>query len=92
MSLLCTQKIFLYSSLFDIEGNENFGGIEDFVEQKTNKENKNIVFNFVPREDQKPVLDYKNGSNLQFHAVPGAGKTTILLALITKLIQSRNKK
>lgn len=87
LSLLCTQKIFLYSSLFDIEGNENFGGIQDFVEQKTNKENKNIVFNFVPREDQKPVLDYKNG-RLAISAVPGAGKTTILLALIIKLIQS----
>ena len=43
------------------------------------------VFKIVPRDDQKPVLDYESGS-MAISAVPGAGKTTILLALIMKLI------
>ena len=50
-------------------------------------ENESIkpVFQINPREDQKPVLEYENGT-MAISAVPGAGKTTILLALIMKLI------
>ena len=87
LSLLCTEKIYAYSSLFDIEGNENFKGIEDYIIPGNRTEDKKIEFFFTPREDQKPVLEYKKGK-LSISAVPGAGKTTILLALIIKLIQS----
>ena len=36
------------------------------------------AFNIIPRDDQKPVLKYKKGK-MGIMAVPGAGKTTILL-------------
>ena len=86
LSLLCCETIYAYDSLFDIEGNENFGGIADFLQTGTAQTENKIEFNFTPREDQKPVLDYKSG-NMAVSAVPGAGKTTILLALIIKLLQ-----
>ena len=84
--LLAKNHVWACSSLFDPSGVENLGGIESYlsggndepVEQKK-------AFKIVPRDDQKPVLDYKNGS-MAISAVPGAGKTTILLALIIKLI------
>lgn len=85
LSLLCKEKIFAYSSLFDMEGNENFGGIESYIGSCQSSSEK-INFNFVPREDQKPVLNYHDG-NMAISAVPGAGKTTILLALIIKLLK-----
>lgn len=77
-------EIYLYSSLYDNNGNENFGGLNDFIliKEETKKE-----FKIIPRDDQKPVLEYKTGK-MGIMAVPGAGKTTILLALITKLINS----
>lgn len=93
LSLLANEKIFSYSSLFDQQGSENFGGIEEFTFDKKhtmNSSQNSIEFSFTPREDQKPVLDYKSGS-LAVSAVPGAGKTTILLALIIKLLQDNVK-
>ncbi len=87
LSLLCSKEIYAYSSLFDMEGNENFDGIENYIQTDIKDSSSEINFTFVPREDQKPVLDYKEGF-LSVSAVPGAGKTTILLALIIKLIQS----
>ena len=87
--MLCAEKqIKFYSSLYDNEGNENFGGLNEFIEIEK-EENKQSI-QIIPREDQKPVLDYKQGK-MGIMAVPGAGKTTILLALITKLIQSGTK-
>lgn len=86
LSLLCDEKIFVYSSLFDTEGCENFGGIDEYLSQK-NEKTKSISFDFTPRDDQKPVLQYRKG-NMAISAVPGAGKTTILLALIIKLLQN----
>ncbi len=81
--VLCVQdKIVLFSSVYDNTGNENFGGLTDFIEQK---EEHKQEFKIIPRDDQKPVLDYKKGK-MGIMAVPGAGKTTILLALIIKLI------
>lgn len=84
--MLCAEeKIFGYASLFDGSGIENFGGIEKYlnfeVEQKPLEPAKQII----PRDDQKPVLDYEKGS-MAISAVPGAGKTTILLSLIVKLL------
>ena len=84
--LLCQKQTYALSSLFDPTGAENLGGIEEFLisEEKNNSE-EIPVFKILPREDQKPVLDYKSGS-MAISAVPGAGKTTILLALIMKLL------
>lgn len=87
--MFCAQNhINFYSSMYDNVGNENFGGLSDFIEIE--KENKKEVFKITPRKDQAPVLEYKNGK-MGIMAVPGAGKTTILLALITKLIQEGTK-
>lgn len=81
--ILCAQeKIVLFSSVYDNTGNENFGGLTDYIEFK---EEHKPEFKIIPRDDQKPVLDYKKGK-MGIMAVPGAGKTTILLALIIKLI------
>lgn len=84
LSLCSEEKIYAYASLFDGSGIENFGGIEKYL---TQSETKIAVkpYKFVARDDQKPVLDYKQGK-MAISAVPGAGKTTILLALIIKLL------
>ena len=84
---LCAKKgIFTYSSFYDGNGAENYGGIEKFltVEEILSPKEKR---KFIPREDQKPVLKYKEGK-MAISAVPGAGKTTILLELIIKLLDS----
>lgn len=88
LMLLASEHIFACSSLFDPAGVENLGGIEPYISaggEDEEAENK-PAFKIIPRDDQKPVLDYKNGS-MAISAVPGAGKTTILLALIIKLIE-----
>ena len=88
LMLLASDHIFACSSLFDPAGVENLGGIEPYISaggEDEEVENK-PAFKIIPRDDQKPVLDYKNGS-MAISAVPGAGKTTILLALIIKLIE-----
>lgn len=86
--ILLTTKVVAYSSLFDTQGVENIGGIETFLipenDLETKKEEKS--FKIIPRADQRPVLDYKSGK-MAISAVPGAGKTTILLALIVKLLE-----
>lgn len=83
--LLAKKRTYALSSLFDTAGSENLGGIEEYLisEEVQEEERKNLQI--IPREDQKPVLDYESGS-MAISAVPGAGKTTILLALIMKLI------
>lgn len=85
LTLCAGEKINAYASLFDGSGIENFGGIEKYLSHKT--EVKNIVPQrpIIPRVDQKPVLEYKKGK-MAISAVPGAGKTTILLALIIKIL------
>ena len=90
LTLLAGEKIYTYSSLFDGSGVENFGGIEEYIRltaSKVNEKNK-TVFKITPRDDQKPVLEYKSGK-MGISAVPGAGKTTILLALIIKLMEEK---
>lgn len=84
LTLCAKEHIYTYSSLFDGAGIENYGGIEQYLNQD---EQKSIIseFKLIPREDQKPVLEYKKGK-MAISAVPGAGKTTILLALIIKLL------
>ena len=90
LTLAADEKIFTYSSLFDGNGVENFGGIEEYIvvdkemlQQVQSDTGK--VRPIVPRDDQKPVLEYESGQ-MAISAVPGAGKTTILLALILKLL------
>ena len=86
--LLAQEHVWACSSLFDPSGVENLGGIEDYLAGEANEDDNNAkpVFKITPRDDQKPVLDYKKGS-MAISEVPGAGKTTILLALIIKLIE-----
>ncbi len=86
--LLAQKHVWACSSLFDPSGVENLGGIEDYLAGGNDEEelSNKPAFKIVPRDDQKPVLDYKKGS-MAISAVPGAGKTTILLALIIKLIE-----
>lgn len=86
---LCAQEhIYTYSSLFDSNGVENFGGIEEYIIIDTkisDTGNTPKIRPIVPRDDQKSVLEYEKG-RMAVSAVPGAGKTTILLALILKLL------
>ena len=86
--LLAQKHVWACSSLFDPSGVENLGGIEDYLAGGNDEEeaSNKPAFKIIPRADQKPVLDYKKGS-MAISAVPGAGKTTILLALIIKLIE-----
>ena len=84
---LAKNHIWACSSLFDPAGVENLGGIEAYLSGGGDEPvEAKPAFKIVPRDDQKPVLDYKKGS-MAISAVPGAGKTTILLALIIKLIE-----
>lgn len=89
LALNSTEDIYCYSSLFDSNGVENYGGIEPYIiiqQENTESSEKKKTFGITPRDDQKPVLEYKNGY-MGISAVPGAGKTTILLALIIKLLE-----
>ncbi len=88
--LLAQNHIWACSSLFDPSGVENLGGIEAYLagESSNTAEDNKPAFKITPRDDQKPVLDYTKGS-MAISAVPGAGKTTILLALIMKLLNMK---
>ena len=85
--VLNTEEVIAYSSLFDTQGVENLGGIEKYIYtiQDEEAKPKETPFKIIPRDDQKPVLEYTQGK-MAISAVPGAGKTTILLALIVKLM------
>lgn len=87
--LLTDEYTYAYSSLFDPSGVENLGGIQEYLAADSVSDNSDDkpIFKITPREDQKPVLEYKKGS-MAISAVPGAGKTTILLALIMKLLNN----
>lgn len=90
LTLCASNHIYTYSSLFDGNGIENFGGIEEYIkinEITEQTQNNTTTFKIIPRDDQKPVLDYKQGK-MAISAVPGAGKTTILLALILRLLDN----
>lgn len=85
LTLCSKERVFAYASLFDGSGIENFGGIEKYLTHGIEAKNVIISKPITPRADQKPVLDYNSGT-MAISAVPGAGKTTILLALIIKLM------
>ena len=90
LTLCAGKEIHCYSSIFDANGVENYGALEDFIIVKNEEAEKTQEqgFKIIPRDDQKPVLDYINGY-MGISAVPGAGKTTILLALIIKLLERK---
>lgn len=85
LTLCSKEKIYAYASLFDASGIENYGGIEKYLSIQGNIQQSIKSGIFTPRDDQKAVLEYKKGK-MAISAVPGAGKTTILLALIIKLL------
>ena len=85
--LLAEKEVFMYSSLYDNSGFENFGGLSEYIVSKSETKPQ---LKIEPRCDQKEVLKY-NGGKMGVMAVPGAGKTTILLLLIIKLIQNEIK-
>jgi len=87
LTLCADENIFAFASLFDGNGVENFGGIENYIKFEDTQISVTNIKPIIPRDDQKPVLDYKNGK-MAISAVPGAGKTTILLALILKLLDN----
>lgn len=89
LRLLASDTIFAYSSDYSPLGIENNIGITEILFPNATKPEPKATpekfFTFQPREDQKPVLKYNSGK-LAVTAVPGAGKTTVLQALITKLL------
>ncbi len=88
--LLSKDYTWALSSLFDPSGAENLGGIEQYLNGENDTEEiyrAKPAYTITPRKDQQPVLNYKKGI-MAISAVPGAGKTTILLALIVKLMKS----
>lgn len=89
LTLCASGHVYTYSSLFDGNGIENFGGIEEYIKikEQIHTEETKKAFKIIPRDDQKPVLEYETGK-MAISAVPGAGKTTILLALILKLLDN----
>lgn len=87
LMLCANEKILGYASLFDGSGIENFGGIEKYLNFDVEKQNIAPSKPIIPRDDQKPVLEYNTGK-MAISAVPGAGKTTILLSLILKLLDN----
>ena len=86
LTLCADDYIYAYSSLFDGNGVENFGGIEKYLNFEPETIEPKSIKPIIPRKDQAPVLDYESGQ-MAISAVPGAGKTTILLALILKLLE-----
>ncbi|OGI24721.1 MAG: hypothetical protein A2287_05160 [Candidatus Melainabacteria bacterium RIFOXYA12_FULL_32_12] len=83
--LCANEEITAYSSQLDSSGNENIGILPQFLDQNSCKLNTDFKV-IIPREDQKPVLEY-SGGKMAIPAVPGAGKTTIMQALIIELIK-----
>ncbi len=79
-------EIYAYQSVYDFSYTENLFGINRFFEIKETMRPKK-AYKIVPRDDQKPVLDYKNGK-MAVSAVAGSGKTTMMLALIMKLLKT----
>lgn len=87
LTLCADEFVYAFSSLFDGNGVENFGGIESYLNFEAEAAPQTAAKPIIPRPDQQPVLEYKSG-NMAISAVPGAGKTTILLALILKLLDN----
>lgn len=83
--LCADEKVYVYSSIYDTLGLENFGAVDKFFKNETHLTHKPPA-KIIPRSDQKAVLNYKCGK-MAVSAVAGSGKTTIMLALILKLLE-----
>lgn len=57
LTLLADEKVYAYSSLFDGNGLENFGGIEQYIKvlQSAATKVEGGGFRITPRDDQKPA-------------------------------------
>jgi len=82
LKFLCN-KVSIFSSDFGVSSSENKGELLNYLIESDSK--NSCIKSIQPREDQKPVLEYTKGK-MAVPAVPGAGKTTIMQALIMKLI------
>lgn len=88
--MLCSsEQIYTYESVYDISGTENFGILPSLFVPEPD-EIPPAPKKFIPRNDQKPVIEY-NGGYTGVNAVPGAGKTAVLTALTLKLIENGTK-
>lgn len=83
--LCCNDMVFAYYSKYDSSGYENVGVMNKYFKGNTSEKQPKERFKIVPREDQKQVLEY-DGGKAAVNAVPGAGKTTVLTALLIKLM------
>ncbi len=85
LAMCANEKIFCYMSHLNSSGNENTGFLPESIDPSMRKKTGDFL-NITPREDQKPVLEYTKGK-MAVPAVPGAGKTTIMQALIIELLK-----
>lgn len=86
--MCCNKNVYAYFSQYDSSGYENIGKMQSyFITEEENGDEKGKSNKITPREDQKQVIEYTGGKGA-VNAVPGAGKTTVLTALIIKLIES----
>lgn len=86
LMLCCEKFVFAYYSQYDSSGYENFGNLQTCFVMEEKSEKKQNNWKFVPRNDQRPVVEYVGGK-AAVNAVPGAGKTTTLIGLLVKLIK-----
>lgn len=82
---LLSDNFYLYSSVYDSLGNENFSGIDKYFLYKDEEDKKQETKPITPRDDQKEVLNYKGGL-MSVSATAGSGKTTIMLLLVDKIL------
>lgn len=80
---LLADKVKVFSCEYNVMGAINQGELLNYILPADNK--TKVEFKIIPRDDQAPVLEY-SGGQMAVPAVPGAGKTTIMQALIMKLI------
>ncbi|MCR5260777.1 MAG: ATP-dependent helicase [Candidatus Gastranaerophilales bacterium] len=85
--LCCQEKIYAYFSQYDTSGQENIGLIQSYFSSDEKESADNKQKRIIPRDDQKQVIEYRKGKGA-VNAVPGAGKTTVLTALLVNLIES----
>lgn len=86
---LCADKnIYAYCSRYDSSGLENCGNLHNCFDIELTDEKPKEQWKIIPREDQKQVVEYRGGK-AAVNAVPGAGKTTVLIALLIELLKNK---
>lgn len=84
--LCCDERVFAYFSQYDSSGCENFGTMPSYFDVSGQATEQKKTWKIIPREDQRAIIEY-SGGHAAVNAVPGAGKTTVLIALLIKLIE-----